>query len=67
MPPLKGFISVGGVDLGTYAGFNATILSPSPLGISQKIAELPMFSGMVYAWQSISLFYLLPFYVLIGT
>ncbi len=27
-------------------GFNATILSPSPLGISQKIAELPMFSGI---------------------
>ncbi|KQL52786.1 hypothetical protein AN964_04125 [Heyndrickxia shackletonii] len=34
------------IYLGAYAGFNATILSPSPLGISQTIAELPMFSGM---------------------
>lgn len=34
------------IYLGAYAGFNATILSPSPLGISQKIAELPMFSGI---------------------
>ncbi|SDN43923.1 Uncharacterized membrane protein YfcC, ion transporter superfamily [Fictibacillus solisalsi] len=34
------------IYLGTYAGFNATILSPTPLGLSQKMAELPMFSGM---------------------
>lgn len=34
------------IYLGAYAGFNSTILSPSPLGISQKIAELPMFSGI---------------------
>ncbi|MFC7394806.1 YfcC family protein [Scopulibacillus cellulosilyticus] len=34
------------VYLGAYAGFNATILSPTPLGISQKIAQLPLFSGI---------------------
>ncbi|GGH75376.1 putative ion transporter superfamily protein YfcC [Pullulanibacillus pueri] len=34
------------IYLGTYAGFNATLLSPSPLGLSQKIAEIPMFSGI---------------------
>jgi uncharacterized ion transporter superfamily protein YfcC len=34
------------IYLGTYAGFNAQILSPSPLGVAQKMAELPMFSGM---------------------
>jgi uncharacterized ion transporter superfamily protein YfcC len=34
------------IYLGTYAGFNAQILSPTPLGVSQKMAELPMFSGM---------------------
>ncbi|MEM5664919.1 SLC13 family permease [Bacillus toyonensis] len=39
-------VGVAIIYLGTYAGFNATILSPSPLGISQKIAELPMFSGI---------------------
>ncbi|MFS0782696.1 YfcC family protein [Bacillus sp. 1P06AnD] len=33
------------IYIGCYAGFNATILSPSPLGLSQKIAELPLFSG----------------------
>lgn len=39
-------VGVAIIYLGAYAGFNATILSPSPLGISQKIAELPMFSGI---------------------
>ncbi|CAM4007490.1 YfcC family protein [Bacillus paramycoides] len=39
-------VGVAIIYLGTYAGFNATLLSPSPLGISQKIAELPMFSGI---------------------
>jgi uncharacterized ion transporter superfamily protein YfcC len=34
------------IYLGTYAGFNATILSPTPLGLSQKIAQLPLFSGI---------------------
>ncbi|WP_035322945.1 YfcC family protein [Peribacillus kribbensis] len=34
------------IYLGTYAGFNAQFLSPTPLGVSQKMAELPMFSGM---------------------
>ena len=49
-------VGVAIIYLGTYAGFNATILSPSPLGISQKIAELPMFSELVYAQQFIYLF-----------
>ena len=39
-------IGVAIIYLGTYAGFNAQILSPTPLGVSQKMAELPMFSGM---------------------
>ncbi|KPN12843.1 hypothetical protein AKG37_14605 [Bacillus australimaris] len=34
------------IYIGCYAGFNATILSPSPLGLSQTIAELPIFSGI---------------------
>ncbi|MBM7646011.1 putative ion transporter superfamily protein YfcC [Scopulibacillus daqui] len=34
------------IYLGSYAGFNATILSPTPLGLSQKIAQLPLFSGI---------------------
>ncbi|MFB5673977.1 YfcC family protein [Paenibacillus terreus] len=34
------------IYLGTYAGFNSTLLSPSPLGISQTIAEVPLFSGI---------------------
>lgn len=34
------------IYIGCYAGFNATILSPSPLGLSQKIADLPLFSGL---------------------
>jgi uncharacterized ion transporter superfamily protein YfcC len=39
-------VGVAVIYLGTYAGFNSTILSPSPLGVSQKIAELPLFSGI---------------------
>nr|MDH3083046.1 YfcC family protein [Bacillus subtilis] len=31
------------IYIGCYAGFNSTILSPSPLGLSQSIAELPLF------------------------
>ncbi|WP_343311351.1 YfcC family protein [Bacillus atrophaeus] len=34
------------IYIGCYAGFNATILSPSPLGLSQSIADLPLFSGI---------------------
>lgn len=34
------------IYIGCYAGFNSTILSPSPLGLSQSIAELPLFSGI---------------------
>ncbi|RLQ94668.1 YfcC family protein [Falsibacillus albus] len=39
-------VGVAVIYLGTYAGFNSTILSPTPLGLSQKIAELPLFSGI---------------------
>ncbi len=34
------------IYIGRYAGFNATILSPSPLGLSQSIAEPLLFSGI---------------------
>lgn len=60
-------VGVAIIYLGTYAGFNATILSPSPLGISQKSRNSQCFQELVYAQQFISLFYLLPFYILIGT
>lgn len=33
------------IYLGTYAGWNATILAPQTLGLSQRIAELPLLSG----------------------
>ncbi|GAA4712645.1 YfcC family protein [Brevibacillus fulvus] len=34
------------IYLGTYAGWNVTVLSPQTLGLSQRIAELPLLSGM---------------------
>ncbi|MGN7397880.1 YfcC family protein [Peribacillus frigoritolerans] len=39
-------VGVAIIYLGAYSGFNSTILSPTPLGVAQKMAELPMFSGM---------------------
>lgn len=39
-------VGVAIMYLGAYAGFNSSFLSASPLGISQTIAQLPMFSGI---------------------
>ncbi|NRR19634.1 YfcC family protein [Brevibacillus sp. MS2.2] len=36
------------IYLGVYAGFNTTIAFPGTLGLSQEIAELPLFSGIGY-------------------
>ena len=49
-------VGVAIIYLGTYAGFNATILSPSPLGISQRLQNFRCFPELVYAPQSIYLF-----------
>ncbi len=37
---------VGLIYLGAYSGFNTAILSPATTGLSQRLAELPLFSGM---------------------
>lgn len=34
------------IYLGAYSGFNVAILSPQTTGLSQRMAELPLFSGM---------------------
>ncbi|MQR00096.1 YfcC family protein [Glaciimonas soli] len=34
------------IYLGTYSGFNSGVLNPVTTGLSQRLAELPMFSGM---------------------
>ena len=49
-------VGVAIIYLGTYAGFNATILSPSPLGISQRSQNFRCFRELVYAQQFIYLF-----------
>jgi uncharacterized ion transporter superfamily protein YfcC len=36
------------VYLGTYAGWNVPVFAPQTLGLSQRIAELPLFSGIGY-------------------
>ncbi|EJQ49963.1 Na+/H+ antiporter NhaC family protein [Bacillus hominis] len=36
------------IYLGTYAGWNVPVFAPQTLGLSQRIAELPLFSGMGY-------------------
>lgn len=41
-------IGVGLIYLGTYAGFNTGILNPVTTGFSQRLAGLPMFSGMTF-------------------
>ncbi|NHV25570.1 YfcC family protein [Burkholderia sp. D-99] len=41
-------IGAGVVYLGTYAGFNTGILNPVTTGLSQRLAGLPMFSGMTF-------------------
>lgn len=33
------------IYLGTYAGWNTTVMAPQTLGLSQRIAELPLLSG----------------------
>jgi uncharacterized ion transporter superfamily protein YfcC len=43
---LDGIFGVALIYLGTYSGFNTSIVSPSTLGLSQRIAELPLLSGM---------------------
>lgn len=37
---------VGLIYLGAYSGFNSAVLSPLTTGLSQRLAELPLFSGM---------------------
>lgn len=41
-------IGAGMIYLGTYAGFNTAILNPVTTGLSQRLAGLPMFSGMSF-------------------
>ncbi|MCP1124659.1 YfcC family protein [Bacillus sp. 3103sda1] len=36
------------IYLGTYAGWNVPVFAPQTLGLSQRIAHLPLFSGMGY-------------------
>ncbi len=36
------------IYLGVYAGFNTPVANPGTLGLSQHIAELPLFSGIGY-------------------
>ncbi|WP_233858556.1 YfcC family protein [Paraburkholderia sp. HD33-4] len=41
-------IGAGMIYLGTYSGFNTAILNPVTTGLSQRLAGLPMFSGMSF-------------------
>ncbi|MCH5584970.1 YfcC family protein [Shimazuella sp. AN120528] len=45
---LDAIFGVSLIYLGAYAGFNASMITPSTLGLSQKIAELPILSGIGY-------------------
>ncbi|MEH7012575.1 YfcC family protein [Neobacillus niacini] len=36
------------IYLGTFAGWNVPVFAPQTLGLSQRIAELPLFSGIGY-------------------
>ncbi|WP_213308667.1 YfcC family protein [Paraburkholderia sacchari] len=45
---LRKEIGAGLIYLGTYAGFNTGILNPVTTGLSQRLAGLPMFSGMAF-------------------
>lgn len=45
---LPAVFGVGLVYLGTYSGFNNAILNPATTGLSQRLAELPMFSGLLF-------------------
>ncbi|KVQ54748.1 YfcC family protein [Burkholderia territorii] len=41
-------MGAGLIYLGTYAGFNTGILNPVTTGLTQRLAGLPMFSGMTF-------------------
>lgn len=43
---LPRIFGVGLIYLGTYAGFNSAIINPGTTGLAQRLAELPLFSGM---------------------
>ncbi|MFP3512173.1 Na+/H+ antiporter NhaC family protein [Peribacillus sp. SIMBA_075] len=43
---LDAIFGVSIIYLGTYAGWNVSLISPQTLGLSQRIAELPLLSGM---------------------
>jgi uncharacterized ion transporter superfamily protein YfcC len=41
-------LGAGMIYLGTYAGFNMAVLNPATTGLAQRLAGLPMFSGMAF-------------------
>jgi uncharacterized ion transporter superfamily protein YfcC len=43
---LSPLLGVALIYLGTYSGFNSAVLSPSTTALSQRLAELPIFSGL---------------------
>lgn len=43
---LPRIFGVGLIYLGTYSGFNSAIINPGTTGLAQRLAELPLFSGM---------------------
>ncbi|MEI4830941.1 Na+/H+ antiporter NhaC family protein [Bacillus sp. FJAT-53711] len=45
---LDAMFGVALIYLGTYAGWNVPVFAPQTLGLSQRIAQLPLFSGMGY-------------------
>lgn len=45
---LDAIIGVAIIYLGAYAGFNTGFLNPFTLGLAQQIAEVPIFSGMMF-------------------
>ncbi|WP_223589518.1 YfcC family protein [Neobacillus bataviensis] len=45
---LDAIFGVSLIYLGTYAGWNVPVFAPQTLGLSQRIAELPLFSGIGY-------------------
>ncbi|WP_197467168.1 YfcC family protein [Collimonas arenae] len=45
---LPAVFGVAFIYLGTYSGFNSGVLNPVTTGLSQRLAELPMFSGLAF-------------------
>jgi uncharacterized ion transporter superfamily protein YfcC len=43
---LPAVFGVAFIYLGAYSGFNSAILNPATTGVSQRLAELPIFSGI---------------------